>query len=261
MMNSPSDGNSRWHDAIDAAERTAVGPPTDFGMPSRQHVAHFVVVSCYVSMWFVLVYGTCNWITGLHNYRLRISLPWEDRIPFYPSASLVYMSIYPLFGLIPFVLRTRRDLNRLGAALGLLIGLAGIGFLLLPSFPIPRSDGDGMWVWLFQLADTMNLTYNDLPSLHVGLTVACVSAMCRSLDRATSIGLWSIIGLWCWAAAVAWSTLLMHEHYVIDVLAGWCLAVACVRISFRQRPSSVTPTSTSAAQTPSVVGRAPGSRG
>jgi membrane-associated phospholipid phosphatase len=70
-----------------------------------------------------------------------------------------------------------------------------------------------------------------------------------------------IIGLWCWAAAVAWSTLFMHEHYVIDVLAGWCLAVACVRISFWQQPSNVTPTASSAAPGPCEVGGTPRSSG
>ena len=141
---------------------TTAQSSTHFGIPNRRHLLHFAVLSFYISVWFVLVYGACDWITSLHAYRLRISFAWERQIPFFPSASLVYMSIYGLFLLVPFVLPTRHDLNRLGVALALLIGLAGVGFLLLPSYPIPRSDGDGNWVWLFQIADRMNLTVQRL---------------------------------------------------------------------------------------------------
>ncbi len=72
------------------------------------------------------------------------------------------------------------------------------------------------------------VAYNYAPSLHVGLSVASVAAMTRFTTRAFG-GL-----LWVWAVEVAASTFVLHEHYIIDVITGWLLALICVRKCFSQ---------------------------
>ena len=211
-----------------------VRPRTDSGttMPRWQQLKHFSLVASFVSCWFVLIYGTCDWVTSLHTYRLKLGFDWESRIPFYPPASLAYMSIYPLFLLIPFVIQTRRNLNLLAVSLVSLIGCSGLGFLFLPAYPISHASVHGFWGEVFHIADAINLNHNHLPSLHVGLAVACVSAMSRHTSPLAGMF------LWIWAAAVAASTLLLRQHYLVDVVTGWCLALICVRVALTTSQSN-----------------------
>ena len=89
-----------------------------------------------------------------------------------------------------------------------------------------REQGLGIWAGLFHLADRLNLDYDLVPSLHVALSVACITAFCihtRVIGRTL---------LWIWAAAIALSTLLTHQHHVIDVVTGWFLATLCMRVIY-----------------------------
>ena len=188
------------------------------------HLQYFLWSACPVTVWFLLVYGGCDWFTSQHSYRVPLAMDWEQHIPFLPASVLGYMSLYPLFMLVPFVLRERQELRSFRRALMILITIAGIAFLLLPGEPREEPLQFRSWKFLIAVADTINLTYNFAPSLHVGLSVACVAAMAPRTRRLVSLL------LWCWALVIALSTLLLHQHYVIDVLSGWLLALGCVRI-------------------------------
>src|SRR6056297_2155954 len=95
----------------------------------------FLWLACAVSVWFLFVYGSCDWITKQHSYRVPLAMAWEQQIPFVPVSVLGYLSLYPLFLLVPFVLRERGQLRSFAHALLVLITLAGIGFLLFPGEP------------------------------------------------------------------------------------------------------------------------------
>ncbi len=184
---------------------------------------HFVLLGAALNAWFLLVYGGADWVTGQHSYRVPIAMDWESRIPFVPASVVAYMSIYALFLLAPFVLRETGQLNQLGRAIFVMIAISGVIFLAVPSelaFESQQPRSWKTWIWV---ADTLNLRYNCVPSLHVGLSVACVAAFTRY-----TAGMFSFV-LWLWAAAVAASTMLLHQHHLIDVLTGWWLALFCVR--------------------------------
>ena len=138
------------------------------------------------------------------------------------------MSIYLLFAMAPFVLRTRRQIVALSATLMSITTVGGIVFLLLPAELAYEAAPDDLGVWTvpYRIASSMALKYNLLPSLHVGLFVACVSIY------TARAGLTGKLLLWCWAAALAASTLLLHQHHVLDVVAGWVLGVGGKHIVF-----------------------------
>ena len=103
-------------------------------------------------------------------------------------------------------------------------GIAGIGFLFIPAdlaYPPVTETELGRWATLYHIADALNLTYNLVPSLHVALTVGCVAAF------STRTGALGKVLLWSWAAAIALSTLLTHQHHIVDVVTGWLLALLC----------------------------------
>lgn len=173
-------------------------------------------------LFFVLVFGGCDYLTQHRELRVRIHLDSELAIPFVAPMTLIYMSVYVLFGIGPFILRTREAFRDVIVAHAWAIGIAGVCFLLLPGqlayAPVSQSQL-GAWAGLYRIADEMNLTYNLVPSLHVALSVVCVSAFAARANGAVRAL------LWFWAFAIALSTLLTHQHHLLDVVTGWLLGL------------------------------------
>lgn len=203
---------------------TDAAPRPFWHLPDRHHLGHFLLLSLVVGAWGALVYGGTDWIIAQHAYRVRVHLDAELATPFVPASVLGYMAMYPLFWAAPFVLHTGRELRVLAATLCVVIGVAGVCFLLLPAEPaFPPTPDCGPWDGLVRLAKQIALTYNLVPSLHVTLSVVCVavySLYAGALGRTV---------LWLWAAVIAISTLLLHQHYIIDVVTGLLLGCAGVR--------------------------------
>jgi membrane-associated phospholipid phosphatase len=197
--------------------------------PGWAHLLYTLVLSFVNTLWFVLVYGGMDALTARRSFRVPVHFPAELAIPFVPAMTLFYMSIYLLFWMAPFVLRTRREFRALVLTLAFAILVGGIGFLLFPAdlaFAQPREEELGIWAGMFHLADKMNLTYNLLPSLHVAFAVICVAIFSARAPVAGKVL------LWIWATMVAASTVLIHQHHLLDVATGWLLALVCVKSIF-----------------------------
>jgi membrane-associated phospholipid phosphatase len=217
-----------------AAERTE----PFLAWPGWAHLRYAVGLSLVNMLWFVLVYGGMDWLTARRSFRVPVHFPAELAIPFVPAMTLFYMSIYGLFWMAPFVLRTRREFRALVVTVAVAIFCGGIGFLLFPAdlaFAPPREEELGIWAGLFHFADKLNLTYNLLPSLHVAFAVICVAIFSV---RAPATGK---VLLWFWAVMVAASTVLIHQHHLLDVATGWLLALICVRAIFYRLANDVNP--------------------
>lgn len=197
--------------------------------PGWRHLRYAALLSLANGGWFLLVYGGIDALTARRGLRVPVHFAAELAIPLVPAMTVFYMSLYILFLLAPFVLRTRREFRAAAWTLAAVIGCAGVGFLAFPArlaFAPPREEDLGKWAGLFHLADRLNLTYNLLPSLHVALGVACVAFFAPRAAKAGRIVLWS------WAALIAASTVLTHQHHVLDAVTGWLLAAGCVKIVF-----------------------------
>ena len=176
------------------------------------------------ALWFAFVYGGSDWLTAHRSLRVPIHLPIELSIPLIPSAVLIYMSIYMLFLIGPFIVRDRHEFAALICALALATLIGAVGFLLVPSQAAFAPPGAlGIWAGLFHFADRLNLDYNMVPSLHVALSVCCIAAFAQHASPPGRTLLWT------WAAAIALSTLLNHQHHVVDVVSGWAVGIGCTR--------------------------------
>jgi membrane-associated phospholipid phosphatase len=215
-----------------ATLQAAVGVEEPFlAWPGWAHLRYTGLLSLASTLWFAFVYAGADFLTARRGLRVPIHLPVELRIPLVPAMTVFYISIYLLFFIAPFVLRTRREIRALVCALAVAIACGGITFLALPAelaFTPPREDALGIWAGLFHLADRLNLTYNLVPSLHVALAVVCVAAFSPRAPGAVRAALWS------WAALIAASTVLTHQHHVLDVATGWLLALICERAVFQR---------------------------
>jgi hypothetical protein len=189
-------------------------------------LAQTLVLALPVTLWWVLIYHGANWLTGLRSDRVRVHLEHEPAMPFVPPFILGYLSMDLVFLPAPFILRNRRELEALALSLVMVTAVAGISFLLFPAeLAYPRTD-PGAWAGLFTFAREMALPYNLVPSLHVAMSCICLAAY------ATRCGMTGKAVLSTWAIAIALSTLLTHQHHVLDVATGLALALAGKRFIY-----------------------------
>lgn len=199
--------------------------------PDRGIIGYATLLGSAQIFWWLLAYGGASWLTGLHHRRVRVHLDVELALPFVPAMVLPYLSINVLFLLAPFVLRTRRQLLALTAALAGMTGVAALCFLVLPAETAYAAIRDaGAWAPWVELAQLLALPHNLVPSLHVAmssLTLAVYARSCAALGK---------LMLATWAALIAFSTLLTWQHHLVDVAAGLVLAWLALRFIYDRWP-------------------------
>jgi membrane-associated phospholipid phosphatase len=172
----------------------------------------------FLGFWIV-AYGGANWITGLHDVRWTAGMDWEARVPFVPEAAAVYLSLNLLVLLPIFVFRRWEEAVPLLMVMVAETVAAVVCFVLIPvKAPAPQLDPSGAAGAMFRVADALNLEYNYFPSLHVSYAFTVALAIGRRC------GWPGKVAFWLWAAAIAVSTVLLHQHYVIDIVGAVFLA-------------------------------------
>jgi protein-tyrosine phosphatase/membrane-associated phospholipid phosphatase len=175
-----------------------------------------------LSLLFLVVYGGTNWITHQRSDVGTWHYAWEFAIPFVPLMIVPYMSIDLFFVAAPFLCRNTVELKTLVRRITFTILTAGACFLLLPlrcEYVKPEIDG-----WLsvvFRTFCGLDQPYNLLPSLHITLTMILLDVYARHTRGLARLAVYG------WFALIAASTVLTYQHYVIDVVGGFVLAVVC----------------------------------
>ncbi len=192
--------------------------------PERAERAWLAALSVGFLAVFVVLFWGSEWLATLVPWRLQVDLPWERQLPFVPWTVWIYLSMDVLLLLAPLVLRTRRELLPLWLVLVGETVVAAVCFVLLPVTPhfAPFVAPDGVTGVAFAFADTINLTGNLLPSLHVAYALTAGLAFSHAA-RQQGRGL-VVQGSWIvWALAIAVSTVLLRQHHVLDVAGGLVL--------------------------------------
>ncbi len=170
----------------------------------------------------MVVYGGASWITSLRTDVGTWYYAWERFIPFVPIMIIPYMSIDLFFAAAPFLCSDNRELQIFSKRIVLGILIAGTCFLIYPlKLATERPDIGGwlgvIWKWFIG----MDRPFNLLPSLHITLRTILANTYARHtrglLRVASSI----------WFSLIGFSTLLMHQHHVVDVIGGFVLAAIC----------------------------------
>ncbi|MGF6148835.1 Uncharacterised protein [Kingella potus] len=194
-----------------------------FQRSKNRDSAFALALSALFVLLFALLYGGANLLAEHVPWRIRPALPFEAAVPFAPAWSVVYLSL-PLLLVLCGLRADRRGAWVLFAVLAAELAAAVPFFVLLPvqtSWP-PRV-AEGFWQPFFAFADAVSLSRNHLPSLHAAF--ACTAAWFAFRQR-LSARVW----FGAWAAAVAASAVLIHEHHLIDLAAGFLLAFAACRL-------------------------------
>jgi membrane-associated phospholipid phosphatase len=198
------------------------------GWPGWGILAEALVLATAQTLWWLVIYFGADLLTALRAERVRIHLDAELMVPFVPGLILVYRSIDVMFPLAPFILRSRAEIRGLTLTLAIVTGIAGGCFLLVPAELAYPPQERGAWEPLYAWNQRIVLTYNMVPSLHVALsvvTLAAYSVRCGNVGKSL---------LAAWGTAIALSTLLTHQHHLLDVVTGLLLGWAGHALVYRR---------------------------
>lgn len=180
-------------------------------------------LSAALAALFLLVYGLCNWLTSLRPHVPSLYMPWERSLPFIPLLILPYMSIDLFFIAAPFLTRAARERRTLARRITAAILSAGVCFLLMPlRFGFDRPPVAGFLGGIFNHFRTLDLPFNEFPSLHVALALILLD----TYHRHTRGGL--RVALHLWFALILVSPVLTYQHHLIGILGGLVLGVVCL---------------------------------
>ncbi len=179
-----------------------------------------------------ILYLTSN---HFHIFRPRL-LPLsriDMAVPFIPQTVWLYASEYIYFVVIYWSLRDILNLNKfIYAVLALLVGCVLV-FWLWPTtisrdlFPLPENL-DPVTCLVLTALRRVDSPSNCFPSFHVG-------SVCLSSFIISSEGRWKFRFFLTWAIAISLSTLTLKQHYFVDVVSGFGLAVIFYFILRRAR--------------------------
>lgn len=181
----------------------------------------YSIWALWVGVAFFSVYPTCNWLTSLRGEYFSLYLPIELQVPFVPEFMLAYLSMYVLFAMPPFFLQVE-ELNALGKQLIAGTILSGLIFILLPAKLgfVRAVPEDGFFGPLYANLFSIDMPHNMVPSLHVVFSSLIIMAVAGASSRESNRVFW-----YGWLLVICVSTLLVHQHHIIDVVAGLALAV------------------------------------
>ncbi|MBO9512818.1 MAG: phosphatase PAP2 family protein [Variovorax sp.] len=154
-------------------------------------------------------------------------------IPFQPAAVVAYFSLWVYVGLAPGLQLTFRELLSYGLWVGALC-LTGLGFFYLWPSQIPvmprETDFPG-----FEILRGVDAAGNACPSMHVAVAIF-TALWVDHVFRVVRAPAWLRAANAAWFVAIAWSTLAVRQHVVLDALAGALLGIAFAVPSLLLRP-------------------------
>jgi membrane-associated phospholipid phosphatase len=173
---------------------------------------------------FFAIYPTLNWVTSRRTGRFHLYVPLELDVPFVPQFVWAYLSMYVLF-LVPLFRLPSERMPALGKQLVAGTAACGVVFLLLPAeLGFARVlPADPLYARIYSSMFGIDRPHNLVPSLHVvwssAIALACIDTA-GALGRAL---------LAVWLAILMGSTLLVHQHHILDVISAILLVVVLRR--------------------------------
>lgn len=184
----------------------------------------FVFWAVCVNLVTYAVYPTVNWLASLRSQRYDFITLWDAMIPLVPEFIFVYFSFFPFLAL-PFWLVGQPDIDALGKrqVAGTLI--CGLIFVLFPAnlaFDRVIPDAEP-YRSIFSTMFLVDKPHNLLPSLHIVYTALSCTAICKTQWPRGRHWLCGLIA--SWSVAISASTMLVHQHHVLDVVTALMLTV------------------------------------
>ena len=181
-------------------------------------IRSYLLWAWWVGVAFFAVYPTMNWLASQRSTPFHLFVPAELDVPFVPQFIWAYLSMYLLFA-IPPVFLGASQLRALGRQLIAGTLVSGLLFLLFPAqLGFARTvPAEALYAGIYAAMFSMDRPYNLVPSLHIVFSAA-IALACADVTGPAARAV-----LRGWLAVIAASTLLVHQHHVLDVAAAFAL--------------------------------------
>jgi len=197
------------------------------GSPHRRLMLRAAITSTLLSLLFVVVYGSTNWLTA-HRDAAAVGkwfFPWElSATPYVPWLLVPYMSIDLLFFGAAFLCRDDQELRTYSGRVTFSIIVAGLFFLVLPlKLAWPARPYIAGWFGEFVEQSCtapflMEYPHNLFPAMHITLCIILAEIYSRHTRG------WLRSVLMIWFGLIGISTVLTWQHHLIDIAGGILLA-------------------------------------
>jgi protein-tyrosine phosphatase len=183
--------------------------------------------SVLLSLLFVVVYGSTNWLTAQRpdSDVGTWYFAWElTAIPYVPLLIVPYMSIDLLFFMATFLCRDEREIQVFARRVVFSNLVAAIFFLVLPLKLVwPQRPRIGGWFGDFVEQSCtapflMEYPHNLFPAMHIALCLILADTYGRHTR-----GIVRVLS-YTWFGLIALSTVLTWQHHLVDVAGGVVLA-------------------------------------
>lgn len=177
-----------------------------------------VLWAMLMGLFFALVHGGMNEISGLTVTRASFLLEWKSNLPFVPELIVPYMSLYPVV-LIAFLMSpTRQAVQKLALRSSLAIVITAAFFLAIPvEFSFQRPEISGWPKFWFDLS-SFDRPHNRFPSLQISLGFLAWHTITGEIK-----GVYRVM-VTVWFLLLAASTVLVFQHYFFGLPGGVAIA-------------------------------------
>lgn len=192
---------------------------------TRKTMGLILLVSFYT-----IGYLSINRLNDYRNHYYDVSLWFEKDIPFVPSAIIGYSFVFLLVAILYLIIDSMRDFWDMFIRFSIMILLCFIIFLIFPVRMDLRPDVSMANDWITELVCFyfwIDHPYNLFPSMH--LSASFFSAF-YCMRKGPIIGWITMI----MAMIVGISVVLLKQHYIMDVVAGFIVAWFCSFFSMKK---------------------------
>jgi membrane-associated phospholipid phosphatase len=153
----------------------------------------------------------------------------DEALPFVPLFAYPYVALYPAF-LLPFFVVRDREFFRICA--WSYITVMVFCYLIFWNFPVaiqrPVVEPRDFTSWILYTVYRLDVPANCFPSMHAAMSLMAALTI-YSVDRVRGVIVLFI------TLMIGASALLIKQHYIADILAGFGIAAICYHAYFRQR--------------------------
>lgn len=180
------------------------------------------------------IYTRIGYATLERSKGLSLLTPLDVALPFIPEMVFFYVSIH-LFWVVPVFTRsvTVSDFFRFIALAGETFFWCFVIHCLMPSlYPRPTlHDDPSSAIALLRFYYSLDFSNNTFPSTHCA-AVTILSLMMQSKLRSIPYFFYEV-----WGALILTSTVLVKQHYLVDVCGGIVIATLIFQLSRRSQSS------------------------